>query len=68
MVKVWGSDKGADFTCPHCKSVYETELHRSPVRDSDSANCEVCGQEMNRWNSTTFPVYKLKIRSDAKGV
>ncbi|EKS27674.1 Uncharacterised protein [Afipia felis] len=66
MVKVWGSDKGDDFTCPKCGSVYETELHRSPFRDSDSANCSVCHEEMARWNSTTYPVYTLKTARKPK--
>lgn len=52
--------KGEDFTCPTCGSVYETELHQTPIRDKDSADCKVCGKEMDSWNSTTFPIYKLK--------
>jgi len=56
--------RGEDFTCPHCGSVYETELHRLPARDSDSATCQVCEKEMDSWSSTAVPLYKLKKRGD----
>ena len=60
MVKTWNSGPGADHTCEHCGAVYEVTIHRFPVRDNDSANCEVCGKEMASWNDTAVPLFKLK--------
>jgi hypothetical protein len=60
MVKVWEKGTGPDFTCPECGAVYEVTVHRFPVRDADSAICEVCRQKMAEWNSTSAPSFKLK--------
>jgi transcription elongation factor Elf1 len=67
MVRTWGTEKGADFTCPHCGSIYETTLHRIPQRDKDNAICNVCGREMDSWNSTEYPVYQLKSPAPDSG-
>jgi hypothetical protein len=33
------------------------------VRDQDSADCEVCGAELDSWNSTTYPSFTLIERA-----
>lgn len=48
--------------CDSCGSTYEVTYGHSPIRDSDRAICEVCGHEMDSWNSTTWPEYTLKER------
>ncbi len=52
-------------TCPKCKAVYEIEEKRSPMRDSDYFDCVDCGERMDTWNSTTYPIYR-KVRSGNK--
>ena len=48
-----------------CGAVYEVESRRSPVPDTDTATCQVCKREMDRWHhSTTYRVYKLVKRPE----
>jgi len=67
MVKTWTSADSDDFTCRHCGSVYSVKIHRLPVKDVDSANCEVCGQVLQSWNNTRVPVFKLKSKGKSHG-
>lgn len=60
----WDFSKGSDKTCPRCGSVYEVTYHQVPVKDVDSANCGVCGEELDRWKSTRYPIFKLKVRAE----
>ena len=46
------TEKGADKTCPQCGSVYEVLYRQIPVKDSDSADCNVCGQELDHDKQT----------------
>lgn len=64
MPRNWTSEKGKDFTCPHCGSVYETTLRHIPAQDSDVATCRVCGEVMDEWNGTAVPSYRLKVRRE----
>jgi predicted Zn finger-like uncharacterized protein len=59
MVKTWHSGSGGTHTCPHCGAVYEVTIHRFPVRDKDSAQCDVCEKTMKEWNDTASPSFKL---------
>ena len=59
MVKTWSSEGAGKESCSECSSVYEVTITRFPMRDSDYFNCEVCGHEMQRWNSTEAPSFKL---------
>jgi hypothetical protein len=34
------------------------------MRDKDTAECVVCHKEMDRWNSSSYPVYTLKKRGE----
>lgn len=64
MVKVWSTEQGENFKCEHCGAEYETTVSRYPMRDADKANCEVCGEVMAKWNSTSVPSFTLKKKAD----
>jgi hypothetical protein len=59
MVQTWKSQKIQDESCSKCGATYSVTITRLPARDSDSFSCEVCGQLINRWNSTTSYGYEL---------
>lgn len=61
MVKTWETGQGDDFTC-ECGAVYSVKARRYPMRDKDSADCQVCGKVMAEWNSTYSPSFTLKER------
>lgn len=63
-MKTWGSEKGTDKTCTQCGSVYEVVYRQVPMKDIDSANCHVCGQELDSWKSTRYPSFTLKTRAE----
>ena len=53
-------------TCPSCGVVYERRIEKLSVRDQDSFEC-TCGHTLERWSSSTFPIF-LKIKdAPAKG-
>ena len=58
----WGFSESADKQCPQCGSIYAVKYHQVPVKDVDSADCFVCGIELDRWKSTRYPIYTLKER------
>ena len=49
--------------CPKCKSVYELTKHKSPSRDKDSIECEVCGTTIKSWDGGVFYTATLKSRN-----
>ena len=53
----WCTTKGADYTCPHCGTQYETEYRHDTTQKRDAADCVICGQEMNWWNSASVPTF-----------
>lgn len=54
------SEPDGTHKCPHCKAHYKVlPGGRLPARDSDTETCEVCGKTMAKWNSTTWPRYRL---------
>ena len=61
MVRTWGTGTAPDFICPTegCGARYNVTVERFPLRDSDSASCEKCGQVMKKWNSTQVPSFTL---------
>jgi hypothetical protein len=61
MAALWSSES-ADIHCPQCHSIYAVQYHASPYKDDDSADCEVCGIELERWKSTRYAIYTLKER------
>lgn len=51
-------------TCPKCGSDYEfTKLH-TPMRDKDKIDCDVCGEELIRWNGGLYYTYKMLRRKE----
>ena len=49
------------ITCS-CGAVYERTENKAPVRDSDSFDCVCCGVEVEPWNDTRWPSFKLISR------
>lgn len=62
MGTTWSSESAGKESCPKCSSVYKVTIQYFPMRDSDYFNCEVCGYEMQRWNDTASPSFKLVER------
>lgn len=60
-VQTWKSGGHEEFHCPHCQATYDVEYDRFPTRDSDSANCTVCGKELKQWNDTYVPKFTLRL-------
>lgn len=48
--------------CSNCGSVYEVTRHKLIMRDRDSINCEVCGEELHSWNGAVMYSAKLVKR------
>lgn len=40
----------SQLECGKCGSVYKVRAIKIPVRDKDSLDCVVCGEELKRWN------------------
>ena len=59
----WDFEKSDDKTCAHCGTTYEVKYHQVPVKDIDSFDCLVCGQELDSWKSTRYPIFTLKNRA-----
>lgn len=52
----------AQETCK-CGAVYEVTYRRTPIPDTDTADCEVCGARLASWRqSTSWPDYQLISR------
>lgn len=49
-------------SCSKCSAVYERTEFKLPVRDKDHANCEVCGEELESWNGSRVPSFRLMER------
>lgn len=62
MVQTWKTGDAGDEACETegCGAVYAVTIHRFPMRDSDSFNCQRCGKQLASWNSTSVPMFKLK--------
>jgi transcription elongation factor Elf1 len=52
-------DQAEEFACPHCKTGYV--IIWDPARDNGSAHCEVCDNEMLRWQESFIPLIMVKI-------
>jgi hypothetical protein len=44
--------EGPSFFCPHCGALYAVTYSRPSTSDSNVARCVVCGQIMDKWDST----------------
>jgi len=47
-----------------CGAVYERTEFKLPVRDSDSASCQICGTELESWSSSRVPKFLLVKRPE----
>jgi predicted Zn finger-like uncharacterized protein len=56
--------EGPSFFCPHCGALYAVTYSRLSSSDSNVARCVVCGQIMDKWDSTKVPSFKLIHRPD----
>lgn len=49
----------ADAKCAHCGGAHKITWVRSAWRSKGVAECVECGGEMDRWDATTWPSYRL---------
>jgi predicted Zn finger-like uncharacterized protein len=56
--------EGRPFFCPHCGALYAVTHSRLSKGDSKIAKCVVCGQIMDRWDSTDVRIFKLVHRPE----
>lgn len=50
--------------CPKCGSEYQINKIKLIMRDKDSINCDVCGEELLSWNGAVMYDAKLIKRAD----
>jgi uncharacterized Zn-finger protein len=50
-----------EIICKICGSLYSLTSTHIPVKDSDSIDCEVCGNELYRWNKVS-KIYSAKLK------
>lgn len=51
--------------CSKCRSEYKVTSHRSSFKDSDDVKCEICGNVLKEWkSSTTYYEYILISNED----
>ena len=46
-------------TCSKCGAEYELKEIPTLMRDTDSLECDICGETLIRWNGASFWVSKL---------
>ena len=56
--------EGPSFFCPHCGALYAVTYARLSSSDSNVARCVVCGQIMDKRDSTKVPIFKLIHRPE----
>ena len=56
--------EGPSFFCSHCGALYAVTYSRLSSSDSNVARCVVCGQIMDKWDSTKVPTLKLIHRPE----
>ena len=56
--------EGRSFFCPHCGALYAVTYSRLSSSDSNIARRVVCGQIMDKWDSTKVPIFKLIHRPE----
>ena len=57
--------EGPSFSFPHCGALYAVPtLARLSSSDSNVARCVVCGQIMDKRDSTKVPIFKLIHRPE----
>jgi uncharacterized protein (DUF983 family) len=53
--------EGPSFFCPHCGALYAVTYSRLFSSDSNVARCVVCGQIMDKWDSTKVPTLQAMM-------
>jgi len=56
--------KPCSFFCSHCGALYAVIYSRLSSNESNVARCVVCGQIMDKWDSTKVPTFKLVHRPE----
>jgi predicted Zn finger-like uncharacterized protein len=55
----------SEVVCPKCGSEYSVKEIKIPMKDTDTEECEVCGEVLKRWHkSTTMYHVQLKVRRE----
>lgn len=52
------------ITCNKCGSLYELSFTRIIMRDSDSIDCDVCGEQLYQWSEAKIWSAKLIERKE----
>lgn len=45
--------------CPSCGALYEVTYTKVIFRDKDVAHCQKCGDEIDSWNGSRIPSFRL---------
>jgi predicted Zn finger-like uncharacterized protein len=56
------------FKCPHCGALYEITYEKIASDDKHSADCQVCGKQMDSTNRSSIPCYELVKMPDGTNV
>ena len=56
------------FKCPHCGALYEITYEKIASDDKHSADCQVCGKQMDSTNGSRIPCYELVKMPDGTNV
>jgi len=56
------------FKCPHCGALYEITYEKIASDDKHSADCQVCGKQMDSTNGSSIPCYELVKMPDGTNV
>jgi rRNA maturation endonuclease Nob1 len=54
----------SESICENCGSIYKIRAIKIPVRDKDSLDCTVCGEELKRWNEAKMWTAELIERHE----
>jgi len=46
-------------TCGMCGSIYELSYSRTTMRDQDSIDCDICGEQLHWWSEAKIWEAKL---------
>jgi len=49
-----------------CGAVYERTETKLTVRDNDSFDCRICGKELESWNGSRIPSFRLIKQPESK--
>ncbi|SHG52468.1 hypothetical protein SAMN05444169_2878 [Bradyrhizobium erythrophlei] len=58
--------KISDFTCRNCQSVYEVAESFSAKGSPGQAECSVCGELLESWQTPKLKAYRLVLSPEHK--